>query len=239
MPGRFNLLDDQVSHALLAELDVDLGPLPTLYNIAPTDQIPVIHHFEGKRLISSMRWWLIPQWSDGPSTKYPMFNARCERLTESRAFVGSFRYRRCVIPASSFIEWQRDATLDIKTPYQFSLENQALAFAGIWEYWSDGIQHVLSCAIVNQVAPNGFVDYANRLPVVLTTEQAEFWLTEEHDLEALIKLCESAQPDGVLQVGLLDRQVNDARNKDEPVVLESLPAIDFSKERVVKARWTF
>ena len=238
MPGRFSLLDDDASHTLLAKLGVDLGPLPTLYNIAPTDQIPVVHYFEGKRLISSMRWWLIPQWSDGPSTKYPMFNARCERLLESRAFQGAFRYRRCIIPASSFIEWQHDKTLDSKIPYQFSLESETLAFAGIWEYWSDGIQHVLSCAIVNRTAPDCFADYAARLPVVLTTEQAEFWLMEEYDTDALVALCESAQPD-VLQVALLDAQLNDARHKAEPVVLESLSAIDFKKERTVKARWTF
>ena len=238
MPGRFNLLDDEFSHALLAGLDVDLGPLPTLYNIAPTDQIPVVHYFEGKRLISSMRWWLVPPWSDGPSTKYPMFNARCERLLESRAFQGAFRYRRCIIPASSFIEWQYDNTLDSKIPYQFSLESETLAFAGIWEYWSDGVQHMLSCAIVDRIAPEGFIDYAMRLPVMLNTEQAEYWLTEEHDTEALMSICEDAQPD-VLQVAMLDAGLNNARNKDKPAVLEGLPALDFRKERVVKARWTF
>lgn len=238
MPGRFNLLDDAASHTLLAKLGVDLGPLPTFHNIAPTDQIPVVHYFEGKRLISSMRWWLIPPWSDGPSTKYPMFNARCERLMESRAFVGAFRYRRCIIPASSFIEWQRDRVQDSKTPYQFSLQNEALALAGIWEYWSDGVQHMLSCAIVDRVAPEGFIDYAPRLPVILNTEQAEFWLTEEHDTDALVKLCEDAQPD-VLQVARLDAEVNNARNKEEPVVSASQPDLDFRKERVVKARWVF
>lgn len=239
MPGRFNLLDDGLSHGLLAELDVDLGPLPTLYNIAPTDQIPVVHYFEGRRLISSMRWWLVPLWSDGPTTKYPMFNARCERLMESRAFQAGFRYRRCIIPASSFIEWQRDEANNIKTPYQFSMENQALAFAGIWEYWSDGIQHVLSCAIVNRPAPTGFSEYSGRIPVILNTEQAEFWLTEKFDTDALSDLCMSGQTEGVLQVALLDSQVNDAKNKDQPVVLERRAGIDFTEERAVQTRWTF
>ncbi len=228
MPGRFNLRDDAASHALLAELAIDLGPLPTLYNIAPTDQVPVVHYFEGRRLISSMRWWLVPQWSDGPSTQYPMFNARCERLLESRAFQGSMRYRRCIIPASSFIEWQRDPVQETKTPYHFSLADRALAFAGLWAYWSDGIQHILSCAIVNRPAPAAFLDYAARLPVILTTEQAEFWLTEAFDTDALLELCASAQPD-VLRVVLLDQAVNDAKNKKAPVLLEQRLAVDLRK----------
>ena len=107
MCGRFNITDNPSTHALLKSLHIDLGPLPVRYNLAPTDQIPVIHHWEGQRLISDMRWWLVPHWTKSPSTKYAMFNARCESLETSRAYQGSFRHKRCIIPAHSFVEWQR------------------------------------------------------------------------------------------------------------------------------------
>ena len=42
-------------HLLLSELNVDLGLLPSRYNLAPTDQVPVMHQWEGQRLISDMR----------------------------------------------------------------------------------------------------------------------------------------------------------------------------------------
>lgn len=114
MSSRYNIKDDTSIHLLLSKLKVDLGPVPTRYNLAPTDQVPVIHQWEGQRCISDMRWWLVPHWSDGPSTEYPMFNARSEALEDSRAYHGCFRHKRCIIPAHSFVEWQHNSQQ--KTP---------------------------------------------------------------------------------------------------------------------------
>ena len=133
MPSRYNINNDETMHRLLSKLNVDLGSLPVRYNLAPTDQVPVIHQWEGQRLISDMRWWLVPPWSSGPSTQYPLFNAKCENLENSRAYHGCFRHKRCVIPAHSFVEWQRNG--DDKTPFLFTAVDQAMAFAGLWDYW--------------------------------------------------------------------------------------------------------
>lgn len=186
-----------------------------------------------------MRWWLTPQWSDEPTTKYPMFNARCERLMESRAYQGSFRHKRCIIPASSFVEWQRNKHLKTKAPHLFNIDNQTLALAGIWEYWTDGIRHLLSCAIVSRPSPDIFSSYYHRLPVILTPEEADFWLTEPLDTQALLEICETAKPTAKLHVSLLDRKINDPKHKEAPTILETLPSIDFQQQRTVQARWTF
>lgn len=218
MCGRFNITDDADIHALLAQLDVDFGPYPVHYNLAPTDQVPVIHHWEGKRLISAMRWWLVPHWSDGPSTKYAMFNARCETLEKSRAYQGSFRHKRCVIPAKSFVEWQRRSGK--KTPYLFSAVDRAIAFAGLWDYWSNGTEHILSCSIVTTAAAPGFKHYHNRMPVMLETGNAEKWLDEKQPPESLHALFEPALP-YALQASAIDASYNNSRNKAAPVLLET------------------
>lgn len=223
MTSRYNLLDsDENAHDLLVHLNVDLGPLPTLYNIAPTDQVPVIHYFEGRRLISNMQWWLVPHWADEATTKYPMFNARYENLQKSRAFSGNFRHRRCIIPASSYIEWEHNQAT--KTPHLFSAKTHALAFAGIWDYWTDGIEHILSCAIVTQPSLGELANYHYRTPVILTPEQAEFWLTEKYDLKALAALCCMPVP-YPLVVSVLDEAVNQVKNKNEIVIVEDVELI--------------
>lgn len=216
MPSRYNIVDDTNLHLLLSKLNVDLGPIPNRYNLAPTDQVPVIHHWEGQRLISDMRWWLVPQWSHGPSTDYPMFNARCETLENSRAYHGCFRYKRCIIPAHSFVEWQRNGQQ--KTPYLFSAVDQSLAFAGLYDYWTNGIEHVLSCAIITTVSAPEFESFHSRMPVILTSDNAELWLDKGQDTDMLYQLFESAIPYPI-QVVAIDPQYGNTHNKTEPILL--------------------
>ncbi len=216
MPSRYNICDDHNMHLLLSQLNIDLGPLPNRYNLAPTDQTPVIHQWEGQRLISDMRWWLVPHWSNGPSTHYPMFNARCEQLDDSRAYQGCFRHKRCIIPAHSFVEWQQSGKQ--KTPYLFSAIKQAIAFAGLWDYWTNGIEHVLSCAIVTTLAATELESFHQRMPVMLNPTNAELWLDEELDTRILYPLFKSTLP-YQLQAVAIDSQYSNVRNKAEPILI--------------------
>lgn len=216
MPSRYNITDDANVHLLLSKLNVDLGPLPNRYNLAPTDQVPVIHQWEGQRLISDMRWWLVPHWSDGPSTLYPMFNARYEKLEDSRAYHGCFRHKRCIIPAHSFVEWRHSNRQ--KTPHLFSAVNQAMAFAGIYDYWSNGIEHILSCAIITTVSAPEFEPFHPRMPVMLTQNDAELWLDEAQDTTQLYHLFDS-ELSYPIQAVAIDSQYGITQNKSKPILL--------------------
>ena len=216
MPSRYNIKDDASIHVLLSKLNVDLGPIPNRYNLAPTDQVPVIHQWEGQRLISDMRWWLVPHWSNGPSTEYPMFNARSEALEESRAYHGCFRHKRCIIPADSFVEWQHSGHQ--KIPYLFSAVDQSLAFAGLWDYWTNGVEHVLSCAIITTVSAPEFEPFHPRMPVMLTPENIELWLDEKQDTAMFCQLFEAVLSYDIQAVAI-DSRYGNARNKSQPILL--------------------
>ena len=109
MCGRFNVIDDPLLRALMASLGIT-APMPTAANIAPTETVEVVvQDTAGERMLHPMRWWLTPAWSDGPSTKYSMFNAKSETIATSRAFRGPFKRHRGIVSASSFIEWRSDA----------------------------------------------------------------------------------------------------------------------------------
>jgi len=216
MPSRFNIKDDSNIHRLLAELNCDFGSMPNRFNIAPTDQVPVIHKWEGQRIISDMRWWLVPHWCKEASTDYPMFNARCETLESSRAFQGCLRYKRCIIPAHSFIEWQNIE--DQKMPYLLSAINQSLAFAGLWDYWTNGIEHILSCTIITTPAINSFKQYNSRMPVLLNNTNANLWLDHNQEITSVLPLLKSTLPYD-LQATAIDPITNSTKNKVEPTII--------------------
>ena len=86
-------------------------PMPLLeprYNISPTQPVPIVRQdAQGRREMVLVRWGLIPSWSKGPDTRYSMINARAESVAQKPAYRSAFRYKRCLIPADGFYEWQK------------------------------------------------------------------------------------------------------------------------------------
>ena len=106
MCGRFTLshtIQEVLKEFEPAEDDTQLAPS---YNIAPTQMIPVVYQMEQTRLISNMRWGLVPFWMKTLPKGSPMINARAETVAEKPAFRAAFKYRRCLIPADGFYEWR-------------------------------------------------------------------------------------------------------------------------------------
>ena len=60
---------------------------------------------EGGRELVSMRWGLVPVWWKKPLKEVPAtFNARAETVALKPMFPDAFKKRRCIIPASGFLE---------------------------------------------------------------------------------------------------------------------------------------
>ena len=113
-----------------------------------------------------MRWWLHPAWSpEPPNQKFAMFNARIETVLTSRAYKGPVQYRRGIVPAAGFVEWQK--TRDGKQPYYIDSEDGVLRFAAVWECWQD---QLWSCSIITQPASEDFAPLHNRMPLSLNNE---------------------------------------------------------------------
>ena len=66
------------------------------YNIAPSQQIPIIRHTD-KNKLSMVRWGLIPHCSKDKKIGYKLINARAETITEKPSFRDAFKSRRCPI----------------------------------------------------------------------------------------------------------------------------------------------
>ena len=204
------MIDDPFLRELMRDLGVD-AELPTMINIAPTETVPIVIETEAGRELRFMRWWLTPSWSDGPSSKYSMFNAKSETIANSPAFRGPFRRHRGIVPASSFIEWQTDR--DGKTPWLIKPRAGAFAFAAIWDHWhQDGVT-VESCALITTSAVPGIEPVHHRMPVMLDLHDYADWLNPAAGIDNPERFFRPQLPYSV-QLAPLDKAVNNARNKD-------------------------
>ncbi len=147
------------------------------YNIAPTQSVAAIRPGTNKRILSNMRWGLIPSWANDIAIGSRMINARGESVLEKAAFRDSFRQRRCLIPADGFYEWKRSGKT--KRPFNFSMKDDSLfAFAGIWDCWKSPEGKLLESCSILTTTPNDLVkDIHDRMPVILPRKEYEPWLT--------------------------------------------------------------
>jgi putative SOS response-associated peptidase YedK len=154
------------------------------YNVAPTQEIPVIVQQEDNRHFKKRHWGLVPFWAKDISIGARMINARAETVASKPAFRAAFKKRRCLIPADGFYEWRGKA--GSKQPYYFCLPSgEPFAFAGLYEVWADqaappGAGPYKSCAIITMEASDSVKDVHARMPVILTPEVYDEWLDPEN-----------------------------------------------------------
>src|SRR5580765_300191 len=147
------------------------------YNIAPTQPVATIRQAGSSRILSLMRWGLVPSWASDISIGARLINGRSETILEKPAFRDSFRMRRCLVPADGFYEWKKAGRE--RYPFHFVMKDSSLfAFAGVWDRWrSPAGQVVESCSILT-TAPNELLDGVHdRMPVILPQRHYQTWLT--------------------------------------------------------------
>jgi len=98
--------------------------IPARYNIAPTQQIAAVRDNEsGVRELVMLRWGLVPFWAKDPSIGNRMINARAETVAEKPSYRNAYKHRRCLVLASGFYEWRKEASG--KTPYFITTEDES------------------------------------------------------------------------------------------------------------------
>ena len=171
-------------------------PLPSFeilpnYNVAPTQEIPVIIQHENGRHLKRRHWGLVPVWAKEKAIGCKMINARAETVRLKSAFRTAIKQRRCLIPANGFFEWS--GKLGNKQPYYFHLASgEPLAFAGLWEVWENKNTAAepnpyKSCAIVTTDASDSVKDIHNRMPLILKPEFYGEWLDPENKEPGIIE----------------------------------------------------
>ena len=181
MCGRFELKTkfDKLPKVLKQDYPIRLDTKYETQNlIRPNDPVLVIKN-EGQIKTTFMTWGFISPWAKEPFEKgIPRpFNARSETVEEKKLFSGSWKHKRCLIPASGFFE---------KT-YRIRKENyETFWLGGIWNKWSspDGAELESCCILTTQ--PNDLVKpIHHRMPVIIPDGFEEQWTEQVKDSSEL------------------------------------------------------
>jgi putative SOS response-associated peptidase YedK len=176
MCGRFTLHTPEslIREVFHVEQTEPLGLKPR-YNIAPSQQIPIIRDIENGREMVLARWGLVPHWSKEPKTKYSTINARIESVAEKPAYRTPFKHRRCLIPADGFYEWK--VVDGRKAPHHIRMRDGGVfALAGLWDRWEGDGESLDSCSIIVMPANEVMKPLHERMPAIIAPANYDLWL---------------------------------------------------------------
>ena len=181
MCGRFELKTKFKNLPKALKKDYPMG-LDSKYEaqnlIKPTDPVLVIKN-EGRLKTTFMNWGFIAPWAKDPFDKERPrpFNARSETVEEKRLFSRSWKYKRCLIPASGFFEKK----------YRIRKVNyETFWLGGIWSKWTspDGFE-IESCCVLTTEPNNLVKPLYHRMPVIIPNGFEEQWTEQVKDANKL------------------------------------------------------
>jgi putative SOS response-associated peptidase YedK len=203
---------------------------PPSFNVAPTQQVPVIRMRKGVRQGIRLRWGLIPYFAAGIAPKYSTINARIESVQSAASHRGPWsRGQRCLVAARGFYEWQTHVDGGTRLPYYIHLNDQEIfAFAGLWDSsrTAEG-NWIESCVHITMPANRLLREIHNtqhRMPAVLAKEDREAWLSGSAE-EAWAAL--KPYPDEHMVAWPVSTRVNKPANDDPELIVpvpQSVPA---------------
>lgn len=213
---------EELSIAYLNRRPLKLTVAPN-FNMAPTQDTPLVLVREDLRQIEPARWGLVPGWAKtlAEASKYSLFNARGEEIAEKRTYAKAFRERRCVVPLSGFYEWLTPES-GPKRPHAIARKDGAImSVAGVWSSWkaSPEAEPIQSFSIVTTAANTFMAAIHDRMPVILDERDLDTWLDPEiqepERIRPLVRPC----PPEWLTAHEVSRDVNSVRNNRPDLVL--------------------
>jgi len=222
MCGRFSLIAPGEAVAELFQLP-ETPTLAPRYNIAPTQPVAAVRtsRDSGRRELTHFHWGLIPRWAKDPTIGSRMINARSETAAEKPSFRSAIKYRRCLVPADGFYEWQK--LNGAKQPVRIQTTTGGLfAIAGLWEQWSspDGSE-IESCTLLTTTPNDLLAQVHNRMPVIIAPEDFDLWLDPAAQHAGEIQHLLKPYPADEMTFYPVSTHVNNPRN-DDPLCIEPL-----------------
>ncbi len=177
----------------------------SFYYTSPSDNIPLPVITQGNpHAIEFFNWGLIPSWikseQEALAFRTRTLNARCETIFKLPAYRGYIKRKRCLIPATGFIEWH--LKLGSKYPLlvtvkeaEHSNQPRSFCFGGVYSNWTDEESGELINTFSMITTPANellsFIHNSNkRMPMILSLADEINWLNpalSDNEIVALMK----------------------------------------------------
>ena len=193
MCGRYEIIDGKRVYSQF-RISQPMLPIPQIadnLDVRPTQQVVAL---QADRVLTAMRWGLVPAWAKDLRIGSKMINARSEGIASKPSFKRPLRFQRCIIPASAFFEWHGSPGAKVK--YRIARkDNELFGFAGLYDTWRDpgdpAGDELTTCTIIT-AQPNELVaPIHNRMPVILLPQDEDYWLdpdiTETEEIVSLLR----------------------------------------------------
>jgi putative SOS response-associated peptidase YedK len=193
--------------------------LTARYNVAPSQDAPIVRIDErGELELVMLRWGLVPWWAQDIKVAFTNINARAESIATKPAFRDAFRYKRCLVIATGFYEWQKTGS-KTKQPYNVRpTDADVFAMAGLWERWRSPANERVEtfCIITTNAAPT-IETIHDRMPVILPPSTWRLWLDPDASSDRLSALLRP-YPAELLVAHKVDARVGSPANDDPSCV---------------------
>jgi len=168
-----------------AEFDEDFHKI---YHVSAFEKrsLPVIRGDKADRF-SFFDWGLVPFWvkdnEEAEEIRMKTGNARADTLFDKPSYRVPIRKRRCLIVADGFFEWREVKGRNY--PYYIKMkDDDAFAFAGIWDEWTDkkaGDKLMTFSLITTDANPllEKVHNKKKRMPAILSKADERRWLKDD------------------------------------------------------------
>lgn len=122
-----------------------------------------------------MRWGI-----DVDFMKKSIINSRIEKIYTSKFFKEDFEYRRCLIPATAFFEWNQKN----KDKYRLTVTNQKIfSITGIFREYKSQETSIRHVSMLTTEAKGSISDIHTRMPIILPQSFEQTYLYGENSKE--------------------------------------------------------
>ena len=181
MCGRYSL---EVSYDLFASrygIEVESIEYSGSKEIFPTNQSP---------LIMNQKDLVLGKWGfSNPYSSKVLINARLETVNQKPTFKEAFQETRCLIPATSFFEWEKSGTE--KEKRKIFVDRQFIfSMAGIVRQEEDQLVY----SILTMDSNEEFKHVHQRLPVIIQAKDELKYLNKNTSIKDVLSLCQQSNP---------------------------------------------
>lgn len=155
-----------------AEHHVSFRKIPVIGDVHPSEWAEIICMNQESVSIRTMRWGF-PGKESGL-----IINARAETVLERPLFRESVRYRRCIVPAGQYYEWNHRKE---KAVFERS-DTPVFYMAGLYNLYQGEERFV----VITTEANESVRVVHDRMPLILEAYEVELWLRDESAAQKLL-----------------------------------------------------